>query len=154
MAIKADKWIRRMALEHRMIEPFIEEQVSDGVISYGVSGYGYDIRVADEFKVSVEDVTAFVLGGHGDTMVPLIRYCTVAGIPVTQLIPKDRLDAIVKRTKGAGGEVVGLLKTGSAFVSPAVSAIGWCAAPGGTKMKSPGPNGIASPSRSPTMNVP
>ncbi len=79
--------------------------------------------VAWDLGVSVEDVTALVLGGHGDTMVPLIRYCTVAGIPVTQLIPKDRLDAIVKRTKGAGGEVVGLLKTGSAFVSPAVSAI-------------------------------
>ncbi|NRA00348.1 MAG: malate dehydrogenase [Myxococcales bacterium] len=79
--------------------------------------------VAWDLGVSVEDVTALVLGGHGDTMVPLIRYCTVAGIPVTQLIPKDRLDAIVERTKGAGGEVVGLLKTGSAFVSPAVSAI-------------------------------
>jgi len=79
--------------------------------------------VAWELGVSVEDVTALVLGGHGDTMVPLIRYCTVAGIPVTQLIAKDRLDAIVERTKGAGGEVVGLLKTGSAFVSPALSAI-------------------------------
>ncbi len=79
--------------------------------------------VAWELGVSVEDVTALVLGGHGDTMVPLVRYCTVAGIPVDTLIPKDRLDAIVERTKGAGGEVVGLLKTGSAFVSPAVSAI-------------------------------
>ena len=79
--------------------------------------------VAWEIGVSVEDVTAMVLGGHGDTMVPLIRYCTVAGIPVEQLISKDRLDAIVARTKGAGGEVVGLLKTGSAFVSPALSAI-------------------------------
>jgi malate dehydrogenase len=79
--------------------------------------------VAWELGVSVEDVTALVLGGHGDTMVPLTRYCTVAGIPVEQLIAKDRLDAIVERTKGAGGEVVGLLKTGSAFVSPALSAI-------------------------------
>ena len=79
--------------------------------------------VAWELGVSVEDVTALVLGGHGDTMVPLIRYCTVAGIPIDQLIPQDRLDAIVERTKGAGGEVVGLLKTGSAFVSPALSAI-------------------------------
>jgi malate dehydrogenase len=79
--------------------------------------------VAWELGVSVEDVTALVLGGHGDTMVPLIRYCTVAGIPVSQLIAKDKLDAIVERTKGAGGEVVGLLKTGSAFVSPALSAI-------------------------------
>jgi malate dehydrogenase len=79
--------------------------------------------VAWELGVSVEDVTALVLGGHGDTMVPLIRYCTVAGIPVSQLISKKKLDAIVERTKGAGGEVVGLLKTGSAFVSPALSAI-------------------------------
>jgi malate dehydrogenase len=79
--------------------------------------------VAWELEVSVEDVTALVLGGHGDTMVPLIRYCIVAGIPVSQLISKEKLDAIVERTKGAGGEVVGLLKTGSAFVSPALSAI-------------------------------
>jgi len=79
--------------------------------------------VAWELGVSVQDVTALVLGGHGDTMVPLIRYCTVAGIPVEQLIPREKIDAIVDRTKGAGGEVVGLLKTGSAFVSPALSAI-------------------------------
>jgi malate dehydrogenase len=79
--------------------------------------------VAWELGVSVEDVTALVLGGHGDTMVPLTRYCTVAGIPVTKLIAKDKLDAIVERTKNAGGEVVALLKTGSAFVSPALSAI-------------------------------
>ena len=79
--------------------------------------------VAWELGVSVEDVTALVLGGHGDTMVPLIRYCTVAGIPVEQLLPKAKIDEIVERTKGAGGEVVGLLKTGSAFVSPALSAL-------------------------------
>jgi malate dehydrogenase len=79
--------------------------------------------VAWELGVSVEDVTALVLGGHGDTMVPLTRYCTVAGIPVTKLIAKAKLDAIVERTKNAGGEVVALLKTGSAFVSPAASAI-------------------------------
>ncbi len=79
--------------------------------------------VAWELGVSVEDVTALVLGGHGDTMVPLVRYCTVAGIPISQLISQDRIEAIVERTKGAGGEVVGLLKTGSAFVSPALSAI-------------------------------
>jgi malate dehydrogenase len=79
--------------------------------------------VAWELGVSVEDVTALVLGGHGDTMVPLVRYCTVAGIPVTKLLPKARIDAIVERTKNAGGEVVALLKTGSAFVSPAASAI-------------------------------
>jgi len=79
--------------------------------------------VAWELGVSVEDVTALVLGGHGDTMVPLVRYCTVAGIPVTKLLSQQKIDAIVERTKGAGGEVVGLLKTGSAFVSPALSAI-------------------------------
>jgi malate dehydrogenase len=79
--------------------------------------------VAWELGVSVQDVTALVLGGHGDTMVPLTRYCTVAGIPVTKLLPQARIDAIVERTKNAGGEVVNLLKTGSAFVSPAASAI-------------------------------
>jgi malate dehydrogenase len=79
--------------------------------------------VAWELGVSVEDVTALVLGGHGDTMVPLVRYCTVAGIPVSQLISRERIAAIVERTKNAGGEVVNLLKTGSAFVSPALSAI-------------------------------
>jgi malate dehydrogenase len=79
--------------------------------------------VAWELGVSVRDVTALVLGGHGDTMVPLIRYCTVAGVPVSQLLPKEKIGAIVERTKGAGGEVVALLKTGSAFVSPALSAI-------------------------------
>ncbi len=79
--------------------------------------------VAWELDVSVEDVTALVLGGHGDTMVPLVRYCTVAGIPVDRLLSADKIASIVKRTKAAGGEVVALLKTGSAFVSPAVSAI-------------------------------
>jgi malate dehydrogenase len=79
--------------------------------------------VAWELGVSVQDVTALVLGGHGDTMVPLVRYCTVAGIPITKLLAADKIDAIVERTKGAGGEVVALLKTGSAFVSPALSAL-------------------------------
>ncbi len=79
--------------------------------------------VAWEIGVSVADVTALVLGGHGDTMVPLVRYCTVAGIPVAKLLPRAKIDAIVERTKGAGGEVVALLKTGSAFVSPALAAI-------------------------------
>jgi malate dehydrogenase len=79
--------------------------------------------LAWELGVSVEDVTALVLGGHGDTMVPLVRYCTVAGIPVNRLLSKAKIDAIVERTKNAGGEVVNLLKTGSAFVSPAASAI-------------------------------
>jgi malate dehydrogenase len=79
--------------------------------------------VAWELGVSVQDVTALVLGGHGDTMVPLVRYCTVAGIPVAKLLSKAKIDAIVERTKNAGGEVVALLKTGSAFVSPALSAL-------------------------------
>jgi malate dehydrogenase len=79
--------------------------------------------VAWELEVSVRDVTALVLGGHGDTMVPLVDYCTVAGIPVRKLLSEDKIQAIVERTKGAGGEVVGLLKTGSAFVSPAMSAL-------------------------------
>jgi len=84
--------------------------------------------LAEEFKVSVEDVTAFVLGGHGDTMVPLIRYSAVAGIPVPDLIKmgwstSEKIDAIVQRTRSGGGEIVGLLKTGSAFYAPASSAI-------------------------------
>ena len=76
--------------------------------------------VAWELGVSVKDVTALVLGGHGDTMVPLVRYCTVAGIPVSNFLSKEKIAAIVERTKQAGGEVVALLKTGSAFVSPAL----------------------------------
>ncbi|HEV7368860.1 malate dehydrogenase [Arenibaculum sp.] len=84
--------------------------------------------LADEFKVSVEDVTAFVLGGHGDTMVPLVRYSTVAGIPLPDLVKmgwttQERLDAIVQRTRDGGAEIVKLLKTGSAFYAPASSAI-------------------------------
>lgn len=79
--------------------------------------------VAWELGVSVQDVTALVLGGHGDTMVPLPRYCSVAGIPITKLLSAAKIDEISKRTQNAGGEVVNLLKTGSAFVSPAFSAI-------------------------------
>jgi len=79
--------------------------------------------VAWELGVSVQDVSALVLGGHGDTMVPLVRYCTVAGIPLTKFLGKEKISAIVERTKAAGGEVVALLKTGSAFVSPALSAL-------------------------------
>lgn len=76
-----------------------------------------------ELDVSVEDVTAFVMGGHGDTMVPLPRYSTVVGIPITELIPKERLDAIVKRTRDGGAEIVSLLKTGSAYYAPGASAV-------------------------------
>jgi malate dehydrogenase len=84
--------------------------------------------LAEEFKVSVEDVTAFVLGGHGDTMVPLIRYSTVAGIPIPDLIKmgwttQARIDAIVQRTRDGGAEIVNFLKTGSAFYAPASAAI-------------------------------
>jgi malate dehydrogenase len=84
--------------------------------------------LAAEFGVSVEDVTAFVLGGHGDTMVPLVRYSTVAGIPLPDLVrmgwtTRKRLDAIVQRTRDGGGEIVKLLKTGSAFYAPAAAAI-------------------------------
>ncbi len=84
--------------------------------------------LADEFDVSVEDVTAFVLGGHGDTMVPLVRYSTVAGIPLPDLVnmgwtSEEKIDAIVKRTRSGGGEIVALLKTGSAYYAPASSAI-------------------------------
>ena len=84
--------------------------------------------LAEEFNVSAKDVTSFVLGGHGDTMVPVIEYSTVAGIPVPDLIKQgrstqERIDAIVKRTRSGGGEIVGLLKTGSAFYAPAASAI-------------------------------
>jgi malate dehydrogenase len=79
--------------------------------------------LAEELDVSVENVTAFVLGGHGDTMVPLPRYSTCAGIPVTELIPKEKLDAIVKRTANGGAEIVGLLKTGSAYYAPSAAAV-------------------------------
>ena len=84
--------------------------------------------LAEEFKVSVEDVTAFVLGGHGDDMVPSVRYSTVAGIPLPDLVKmgwttQAKLDAIVERTRKGGGEIVNLLKTGSAFYAPAASAI-------------------------------
>jgi malate dehydrogenase len=84
--------------------------------------------LADEFDVSVEDVTAFVLGGHGDTMVPLTRYSTIGGIPLPDLVEmgwtsQDKIDAIVQRTRDGGAEVVSLLKTGSAFYAPAAAAI-------------------------------
>jgi len=77
--------------------------------------------IAEELGVSVEDTHAFVLGGHGDTMVPLPRYSTVAGIPITDLLPADRIAALVDRTANGGAEVVALLKTGSAFYAPAAS---------------------------------
>jgi malate dehydrogenase len=88
----------------------------------------FEYFLAEELKVSVQDVTAFVLGGHGDTMVPLVRYSTVGGIPLPDLVKmgwmsKEKLDSIVQRTRDGGAEIVGLLKTGSAFYAPATSAI-------------------------------
>ncbi|NDD64986.1 MAG: malate dehydrogenase [Acidobacteria bacterium] len=79
--------------------------------------------LAEALNVSVENVTAFVLGGHGDTMVPLPRYSTCAGIPVTELLPKEQLEAIVKRTASGGAEIVNLLKTGSAYYAPSAAAV-------------------------------
>jgi malate dehydrogenase len=88
----------------------------------------FRLFLAQEFGVSVEDVTAFVLGGHGDTMVPLTRYSTVAGIPVPDLVKmgwttQTKIDAIVQRTRDGGGEIVKLLERGSAFYAPAASAV-------------------------------
>lgn len=79
--------------------------------------------IAEELKVSVKDVNAFVLGGHGDTMVPMPRHCSVGGIPLMEILPKERVDAIVKRTREGGAEIVGLLKTGSAYYAPSASAV-------------------------------
>jgi malate dehydrogenase len=84
--------------------------------------------LAEEFNVSVEDVTAFVLGGHGDTMVPIVEYSTVGGIPIPDLVKmgwssQEKIDAIVQRTRSGGGEIVALLKTGSAYYAPATSAL-------------------------------
>jgi len=88
----------------------------------------FNCFLAEEFKISVENVNSFVLGGHGDTMVPLIRYSTISGIPVPDMIKmgwstQSKIDAIVERTRNGGGEIVALLETGSAFYAPAVSAI-------------------------------
>ncbi|BCX05639.1 MAG: malate dehydrogenase [Candidatus Roseilinea sp.] len=77
--------------------------------------------IAQELNVSVQNTHAFVLGGHGDEMVPLVRYSTVAGIPITELLPQERVDAIVQRTRQGGAEIVNLLKTGSAYYAPGAS---------------------------------
>ena len=79
--------------------------------------------IAMELNVSVENTHAFVLGGHGDTMVPLPRYSTVAGIPITELMAPERIDALVERTRNGGAEIVGLLKTGSAYYAPSSAAV-------------------------------
>jgi malate dehydrogenase len=83
----------------------------------------YRTFIAEALDVSVQNVQGFVLGGHGDTMVPVPRYTTVAGIPVTELLPKDKLDAIIKRTAGGGAEIVNLLKSGSAYYAPSAAAV-------------------------------
>ena len=83
----------------------------------------FRLFVAEELNVSIEDVSCIVLGGHGDDMVPLTRFCSVAGISLDKLIAQDRLNAIIERTRKGGGEIVALLKTGSAFYAPATSAI-------------------------------
>ena len=77
--------------------------------------------IAQELDVSVKDVSACVLGGHGDTMVPIIKLCTVGGVPITELLPKEKIDSLVERTVKGGGEIVSLLKTGSAFYAPAAA---------------------------------
>jgi len=79
--------------------------------------------IALELNVSVENIHAFVLGGHGDTMVPLPRYSTVAGIPITELLPREKIDALVKRTRDGGAEIVSLLKTGSAYYAPSAATV-------------------------------
>ncbi len=83
----------------------------------------YRTFLSEALQVSVEDIQAMVLGGHGDTMVPLVSYTTVSGIPVTQLLPKDQLDAIVTRTRNGGAEIVAHLKTGSAYYAPSAAAV-------------------------------
>lgn len=79
--------------------------------------------ISEELKVSVKDINAFVLGGHGDTMVPMPRHCSVGGIPLTEILDKAKVDKIVERTRTGGAEIVGLLKTGSAYYAPAASAV-------------------------------
>ncbi|UUI03833.1 malate dehydrogenase [Oceanobacillus jeddahense] len=83
----------------------------------------FNTFVAEALELSVEDVTGFVLGGHGDSMVPLIRYSNVGGIPISNLLPKEKLDAIVERTRKGGGEIVNLLGNGSAYYAPAASLV-------------------------------
>ncbi len=79
--------------------------------------------IALELDVSVEDIQALVLGGHGDTMVPLVSYTTISGIPLTQLLPKERIDALIERTRKGGAEIVSYLKTGSAYYAPSSAAV-------------------------------
>lgn len=88
-----------------------------------LDGARFKAFISEELKVSVKDIQAFVLGGHGDTMVPMPRHCSVGGVPLTEILPKEKIDALVTRTRNGGAEIVGLLKTGSAYYSPAASAV-------------------------------
>lgn len=88
-----------------------------------LDGARFRTFIAEELKCSVKDVNAFVLGGHGDTMVPMPRHCSVGGVPLLEILPKERVDALVKRTREGGAEIVGLLKTGSAYYAPSASAV-------------------------------
>ncbi|HEX4923022.1 MAG TPA: malate dehydrogenase [Bdellovibrionales bacterium] len=88
-----------------------------------LDGARFRTFIAEELKVSVKDVQAFVLGGHGDTMVPMPRHCSVGGVPLLEIMPKERVDALVDRTRNGGAEIVALLKTGSAYYAPAASAV-------------------------------
>lgn len=88
-----------------------------------LDGARFRTFIAEELNVSVKDVQAFVLGGHGDTMVPMPRHCSVGGVPLTEMLPKERVDALVKRAREGGAEIVGLLKTGSAYYAPSASAV-------------------------------
>ena len=88
-----------------------------------LDGARFRTFIAEELKCSVKDVHAFVLGGHGDTMVPMPRHCSVGGAPLLEILPKERVDALVKRTREGGAEIVGLLKTGSAYYAPSASAV-------------------------------
>jgi malate dehydrogenase len=88
-----------------------------------LDGARFKSFIAEELNVSVKDINAFVLGGHGDTMVPMPRHCSVGGVPLLEMLPKARIDALVDRTRNGGAEIVGLLKTGSAYYAPAASAV-------------------------------
>ncbi|MGE3975686.1 MAG: malate dehydrogenase [Bdellovibrionales bacterium] len=88
-----------------------------------LDGARFRTFIAEELNVSVKDVQAFVLGGHGDTMVPMPRHCSVGGVPLMEILPKDRIDFLVNRARNGGAEVVALLKTGSAYYAPSASAV-------------------------------
>lgn len=88
-----------------------------------LDGARFRTFISEELNVSVKDIQAFVLGGHGDTMVPMPRHCSVGGVPLTEMLPKERVDALVKRAREGGAEIVGLLKTGSAYYAPSASAV-------------------------------